>query len=79
VKRALLRRRHPTIVPDWIGFLAFRESSDLRLAAILAPAVFPFGAAAGTNGEGRFCKPEPTAADITTGKKLTKAANATRC
>ena len=31
-----------------------------RLAAILAPALFLLGAAAGTNGESRFCKPEQT-------------------
>jgi 2-keto-3-deoxy-L-rhamnonate aldolase RhmA len=42
--------------------LAFRESFDLRLAATLAPALFLLGAAAGTNGESRFCKPEQTAA-----------------
>lgn len=42
--------------PDWIGLLAFRGSLDLRLAAIVTPALFPLGAAAGANGESRFCK-----------------------
>ena len=44
--------------PDRIGFFAFRGSFDPRLAAILAPALFLLGAAAGTNGESRFCQPE---------------------
>jgi hypothetical protein len=42
--------------------LAFRGSCDLRLAIILAPALLPLGAAAGTDGERRFCKAEQTAA-----------------
>ena len=50
MKTALLRRRRPTLAPDWIGFLAFRGSFGLRRTAILAPALFLLGAAAGTNG-----------------------------
>jgi len=41
--------------------LVFRESFDLRLAAILAAPLFLLGAAAGTNGESRFREPEQTA------------------
>ena len=55
MKRALLRRR-PTLAPDWIGFLAFRESVELPLGAILTPTLFLLGARAGTNAKGRFCK-----------------------
>ena len=66
VKTALLRCRRPTLAPDWIGFLAFRERFDLKLAAILAAALLPLGAAAGTNGKSRFCRPvQPAAVDRT--------------
>jgi len=43
-------------------FLGVPESFDLRLAAIFAPTVCPFGAAAGTNGKSSFYKPEQMAA-----------------
>ena len=56
VKMALLRGRRPTLAPDWIGFLAFRESFELPLGAILTPTLFLLGARAGTNAKGRFCK-----------------------
>jgi hypothetical protein len=56
VKTALLRGRRPTLAPDWIGFLAFRESFELHLGAIPTPTLFLLGARAGTNAKGRFCK-----------------------
>jgi len=56
VKTALLRGRRPTLAPDWIGFLAFRESFELLLGAIPTPTLFLLGARAGTNAKGRFCK-----------------------
>ena len=56
MKTALLRGRRPTLAPDWIGFLAFRESFELLLGAIPTPTLFLLGARAGTNAKGRFCK-----------------------
>jgi len=44
--------------------LAFRESFDLRLAVILTAALLLLGAAAGTNGQSSFCKPEQTAVAV---------------
>jgi len=37
---ALLQRYRPGLAPNRIGFLAFRGSFDLRLAATLAPTLF---------------------------------------
>ena len=64
VKTALLRGRRPTLAPDWIGFLAFRESFELPLGAILTPTLFLRGAPAGTNAKGRFCKARTTSAAV---------------
>src|SRR5215467_11513533 len=54
-KAALVQHYRPTLAPGWIGLLAFRESFDLRPAAIM----LRLGAAAGTNEERHFGKSTP--------------------